>query len=125
MDSFPTSHIESTLAPAGSASLARQADDMVTRRSSVQDKLVAGQIAMFRRAYATDCDVMIAGLSNDAGGAELRCAFTLQRDHKLRMSVFQIPAAGATNKRSRAQHFVEAFATFRAAIDGAIALPPW
>jgi hypothetical protein len=125
MDSLPTSDIESTHAPAGSASPAGQADGMTTRRWSVQDKLVAGKLAGLRRAYANDCDVVIAGVWNDAAGAELRCAFTLRRDHKLRMRVFQIPAAGVANDVSRARHIVEAFATFRAAIVEAVALPPW
>ncbi len=98
---------------------------MATRRWSVPDKLVAGKLAELRRAYANDCDVVIAGLSSDAGVAELRCAFTLQRDHKLRMSVFEIPAVGTTNELSQARHIVQAFASFRAAIDGAIAFPAW
>jgi hypothetical protein len=97
----------------------------VTRRWSVHDRLVAGKLAELRRAYANDCDVMIAGVSNDAGGLELRCAFTLRRDHKLRMSVFEMPAVGATNELSRARQIVEAFAGFRAAIDGEIASPSW
>ena len=123
MDSLPASDTESTHAPAGSASPAGHG--IATGRWSVQDKLVAGKLAGLRRAYADDCDVVIAGVSNDAAGAELRCAFTLKRDHKLRMRVFRIPAAGATDDVSRARNIVEAFATFRAAIVEAVASPPW
>jgi hypothetical protein len=89
MDFFPLRY-RSTHAPAGSASPAGQADGM-RRAGGGQD--VAGKLAS--RRSANDCDVVIAE-SERRGRGELRCA-TLRQDHKLRMRVFQIPAAGVTD----------------------------
>jgi hypothetical protein len=73
-----------------------------------------------RADFAGECESIVCGIWSAGGQIELRCGYTLRRDHVLRKTNFCLPSTSGANDLERAHLIAAAFATLRGEIEHAI-----
>lgn len=73
-----------------------------------------------RADFSDECESIVCGILIADGQVELRCGFTLRRDHVLRKTHFCLPISTGATDLERAHLIAAAFGTLRGEIEHAI-----